>query len=88
MCRSMKVKLNLLLRITVISLSLIFLMYQETPAQPKRTTIKGPAQQASVPDISYTVSMSKPWTHLLEVEPPSRPITPRTTCPGSSLASS
>jgi len=40
-------------------------MYQETPAQPKRTTTKAPVQ---APDISYTVSMSKPWTHLLEVE--------------------
>jgi predicted metalloprotease with PDZ domain len=24
--------------------------------------------KAVAPDISYTVSMSKPWTHLLEVE--------------------
>ena len=66
----MKLKLNPLLHITVISLSLIFLMYQETPAQPKRTpAAKAPEQQqAPVPDISYTVSMSKPWTHLLEVE--------------------
>ena len=45
-------------------------MYQETPAQRKKTNTK----QATVetkpvpPQISYTVSMSKPWTHLLEVE--------------------
>lgn len=46
-------------------------MYQETPAQkkgPKKT--KAPAVEAKpvLPDISYKVSMSKPWTHLLEVE--------------------
>ena len=63
----MKLKPNLLLHITVISLSLIFFMYQETPAQPKRTT-KPATPAAAVPEISYTVSMSKPWTHLLEVE--------------------
>lgn len=45
-------------------------MYQETPAQRKKTNTK----QATVetkpvsPQISYTVGMSKPWTHLLEVE--------------------
>ncbi|HKP67754.1 MAG TPA: PDZ domain-containing protein [Pyrinomonadaceae bacterium] len=66
----MKVKLNSIFHVTVISLAFIFFMYQETPAQPKRTSsTKASAQQpASVPDISYTVSMSKPWTHLLEVE--------------------
>jgi len=31
------------------------------------TAAERPTQQA-VPEISYTVSMSKPWTHLLEVE--------------------
>ena len=66
----MKVKLNPLFHIIVISLAFTFLMYQETPAQPKRTTTatKNTTSQAAVPDISYTVSMSKPWTHLLEVE--------------------
>jgi predicted metalloprotease with PDZ domain len=47
-------------------------MYKETPAQgakgkatpaPRAADVKGPA-----PDIQYTVSMSKPATHLLEVE--------------------
>lgn len=58
-------------------LSLLFaiaaflLMYQEssakprTPREPKART--SPERQAK-PDIAYTVSMSKPWTHLLEVE--------------------
>jgi predicted metalloprotease with PDZ domain len=54
-----------------IFLTAIFFMYQETPAKPKRTggakTAYAKAQTAA-PNISYTVSMSKPWTHLLEVE--------------------
>jgi predicted metalloprotease with PDZ domain len=37
-------------------------MYQESPAQASRTT------SAGSPDIAYTVSMTKPSTHLLEVE--------------------
>ena len=49
---------------------LIFFMYQETTAQKK--TPKGRTAAVEVktvpPDINYTVSMSKPWTHLLEVE--------------------
>jgi predicted metalloprotease with PDZ domain len=46
-------------------------MYQETPAQRKRATNtkKQTAEVVAVaPEISYTVSMLKPWTHLLEVE--------------------
>jgi predicted metalloprotease with PDZ domain len=45
-------------------------MYQETPArnkQPKSAKIPA-AMNAASPEISYSVSMSKPWTHLLEVE--------------------
>ena len=45
-------------------------MYQESPAQRKKTNTK-PATvetQAATPEISYIVGMSKPWTHLLEVE--------------------
>lgn len=43
------------------------LMYQETPAQKKPKT--KPAEVKPVPpDIGYTVSMTKPSTHLLEVE--------------------
>jgi len=51
--------------------ALIFSMYQETPAQRKRaknTKIQRAEVKAIAPNISYTVSMSKPWTHLLEVE--------------------
>ncbi|MGI9036461.1 MAG: M61 family metallopeptidase [Pyrinomonadaceae bacterium] len=48
-------------------------MYQETTAQTKKTKKKKATTttaeiKPAAPDISYTVSMSKPWTHLLEVE--------------------
>jgi predicted metalloprotease with PDZ domain len=45
-------------------------MYKDSQAKPKTTKIvKTKAQApAAAPDIGYTVSMSKPWTHLLEVE--------------------
>ena len=49
----------------------VFLMYKETPAAkggpPKTKSVRASKQRAS-PEISYTVSMSKPATHLLEVE--------------------
>ena len=51
--------------------ALIFSMYQETPAQGRKKTNKKTAAVAVKPlhpAINYTVSMSKPWTHLLEVE--------------------
>ncbi len=51
--------------------ALIFSMYQETPAQRRRANTKQTPTaeiKAVAPDISYTVSMPKPWTHLLEVE--------------------
>jgi predicted metalloprotease with PDZ domain len=50
--------------------ALLFTMYQETPAQRKKTNTKKATVQtpAVAPQISYTVGMSKPWTHLLEVE--------------------
>jgi predicted metalloprotease with PDZ domain len=51
--------------------TLLFSMYQETPAQRKRaknTQTQTAEIKAVAPEISYTVSMPKPWTHLLEVE--------------------
>src|SRR5690349_7362150 len=42
----------------------IFSMYKETPAERPSTA----ESKSAAPEISYTVSMSKPWTHLLEVE--------------------
>lgn len=67
----MSVKPNLNLHLTVILLAIIVAMYQETPAQPRRGMASRPqtnAAQTAAPEISYRVSMSKPWTHLLEVE--------------------
>lgn len=49
----------------------ISFMYKETPAQerPGRATRPKPAEvMQAAPEIAYTVSMSKPSTHLLEVE--------------------
>lgn len=48
-------------------------MNQETSAQTKKSKSKilaaaAPEAKSVAPEISYTVSMSKPWTHLLEVE--------------------
>lgn len=58
----------------LISLALILAivsMYHEvsakSPAGAKKVARKTAARAAS-PDIAYKVSMSKPWTHLLEVE--------------------
>lgn len=60
---------------TATILFLLFLgftfMYKETPAQAKtgKAANTKPAQTAvGIPEIAYTVSMSKPATHLLEVE--------------------
>ena len=56
----------------ILFFSLIFSMYQETPAQRKNTktqkTTAVTEAKPAAPDISYTVSMPKPFTHLLEVE--------------------
>lgn len=51
--------------------AITFSMYQETPARAKRaSSVKKSAVKSlsTEPEISYSVSMSKPWTHLLEVE--------------------
>lgn len=68
-------KISLLLRLrsltvlTIFAAALLSVMSKETPAQerPSRSTRQS-QPQASMPDIDYTVSMSKPATHLLEVE--------------------
>ena len=57
--------------ILIFVIAVIFSMYQETPAQNKQSkkAKPQPAELRSVPpEIAYTVSMSKPSTHLLEVE--------------------
>jgi len=45
-------------------------MYQEIPAQRKKTNTKPTTVEVTpaAPEISYTIGMSKPWSHLLEVE--------------------
>lgn len=48
----------------LILVATIFTMYKETPGQRSATVV----QTGAAPDISYTVSMTRPWTHLLEVE--------------------
>lgn len=57
--------------LAVLAFAIIFSMQQETPAQ-KKGSKKNKAVAAEpkpvLPEISYKVSMSKPWTHLLEVE--------------------
>jgi predicted metalloprotease with PDZ domain len=53
--------------IIFIALASFLFMYQETPAQKKPKT-KPVEVKPIPPDIAYTVSMSKPATHLLEVE--------------------
>ena len=61
-----KIKVSALFIIT-----LIFSMYKETPAQRNKKNISKISTEAvkpAAPTISYTVSMSKPATHLLEVE--------------------
>jgi len=46
-------------------------MYQETPAQkkqPKKDTAAATKAESAAPNIDYTISMSRPWTHLIEVQ--------------------
>lgn len=43
-------------------------MYRETPANQREPKPKSTRTQTAVPEIAYTVSMTKPATHLLEVE--------------------
>ncbi len=49
--------------------ALFFSMYQDTQAQTKGTNKnQTKTAQMAADDIMYTVSMPKPWTHLIEVE--------------------
>ena len=53
---------NKLLPRLIVFAAFLSIMYQESPAQASRSASTGS------PDISYTVSMTRPSTHLLEVE--------------------
>jgi predicted metalloprotease with PDZ domain len=56
----------------ILAFAIIFSMYQETPAQKKGSkktkAVTAAEAKPAPPEIGYKVSMSKPWTHLLEVE--------------------
>lgn len=57
--------------ILLLAVILTFSIYQETPAQKSvsNNSKKAAAETlAKAPAVSYQVSMSKPWRHLLEVE--------------------
>ncbi|MBC7899238.1 MAG: hypothetical protein H7070_04215, partial [Saprospiraceae bacterium] len=53
--------------VLILFAAVLFSMYQETPAKNSPSE-KAKEPQTQTPEISYTVSMPKPWTHLLEVE--------------------
>ena len=61
----MKFKSSLLF--TVLTLSFIYGAFSPAKAQTTRAANQQ-TSRAAAPDINFTVSMSKPWTHLLEVE--------------------
>jgi predicted metalloprotease with PDZ domain len=57
--------------IILLIFAIIFSMYQETPAQkkqPKSAKSSPIVAGRSAPDINYSITMPKPWTHMLEVE--------------------
>ncbi len=53
----------------ILIIAIIFSLNLQSNAQKKPSKVK-PVSQVAVtkPEINFTVSMSKPWTHLLEVE--------------------
>lgn len=59
---------NFLRNITVLLLTVAVLGGVPVSAQRKSAKAKAAEAKLNAPTISYTVSMSKPWTHLLEVE--------------------
>ncbi len=59
--------------IIILIIAIIFMYRENIDAQPKKPTLKGKQTIAREvkpvpPEVGYTVSMSKPFTHLLEVE--------------------
>lgn len=90
MQKSHKIKVLGLLAIVV-----FFSMYQESPAQRKKPKTKPPIVDIKPvpPAIGFTIGMSKPWTHRLEVEmrvswaqmPPTAEIVMPVWTPGSYL---
>ncbi len=57
--------------VTILALAITFSMYKDTNAQKKAPNTSKPAAveaKPATPDVAYTVSMTKPSTHLLEVD--------------------
>ncbi len=54
--------------VLILFAAVLFSMYQETSAKEISAEKKKVETQTQTPEISYTVSMPRPWTHLLEVE--------------------
>ena len=56
--------------IILLTVAFLFFMNQETPSKTKKSAdIKSSVSDTdTAPEIAYAISMSKPWTHLLEVE--------------------
>ncbi len=67
----MRLRPNLKL-VLILFVSLFFMSQENIKAQPKAAKDKKAVAATEIktvaPEVSYTVSMSKPWTHLLEVE--------------------
>ena len=52
--------------LTVVTVALaVPLMYQDAQAKDPSTGTAETQAQSATPDINFTVSMPKPWTHLL-----------------------
>lgn len=45
----------------------IFVMYKDVEAQ-RKSAVSSASKERILPKVAFTVSMTKPWTHLLEVE--------------------
>jgi predicted metalloprotease with PDZ domain len=59
------------LSLFIFTAAIVLFMYKDQPAQTGPTVLPervAAEPQAAAPDIAYTVSMTKPWTHLLEVQ--------------------
>lgn len=57
--------------LSILAVILVSGMYKETSAYDRterETRSRSAKARQATPDITYAVSMSKPWTHLLEVE--------------------
>ena len=56
----------------IFAAAIVLFMYKDEPAQTGPTSspekVAAPKGQVAAPDIAYTVAMTKPWTHLIEVQ--------------------